>query len=77
LAIWGRRLSARLLTPEHNFPMHIDHYVDQCRSGEPLIAVHYHHRFQGDQSANPLLTGALNISDECRRWLASRLPLES
>lgn len=75
LAIWGRHRSARLLTPAHNFPMHVEDYVQRYGSEAELIAVHYHHRFENDQTENPLLTGRLNISNECRAWLESRLPI--
>lgn len=76
LAIWGRQLTARILPPTHNFPLHIDSYVAQFGAREPLIVAHYHHLFTGEQSANPLFSGRLNVPSQCLDWLEGRLPLD-
>ena len=75
LAIWGRNLSVRILPPTHNFPLHAESYVARFGAGEPLVAIHYHHLFGGDQSHNPLLTGRLNVPSVCLDWLRHRLPI--
>jgi hypothetical protein len=75
LAIWGRNLSVRILPPTHNFPLHNEGYVAEFGTQEPLVAIHYHHLFGGDQSHNPLLKGRLNVPSACLDWLARRLPI--
>jgi hypothetical protein len=75
LAIWGRNLSVRILPPTHNFPLHNEGYVAEFGTQEPLVAIHYHHLFGGDQSHNPLLKGRLNVPSACLDWPARRLPI--
>ena len=77
LAIWGAGLSARLLPPTHNFPIHIPAYLDEGPGLEPVVAIHYHHLFEGDQSGNPVFRGRVNLPPEPLAWLRSQLPLRS
>ena len=76
LAIWCAGLSARLLPPTHNFPIHIPAYLEAGPRPEPVVAIHYHHLFDGDQSSNPIFRGQVNISPHPLAWLRSELPVK-
>jgi hypothetical protein len=63
----------RELPASHNFPLHS---LGQLTTPvpTPLVHVHYHWMFDGDQP-NPLLGGDLGVSGPVADWLKLRVPL--
>ncbi|WP_162916946.1 hypothetical protein [Dongia deserti] len=73
LACVASRIPVRLLPDGYNFPLHL---ADRTALPRPLVHVHYHGLFEGqDARSNRLFDGSAAIPPDAAAWLEARLPL--